>query len=300
MITVAIHRIVSGGYMDKEFKRKLKFNIVSMLIVWIGSAALLYPFIADYQAQLVMNIAVSKLDDTVQHTTSQALLKARKAAQEYDDNLFGIPLHDPFSQDAGYVIPKNYNSVLNLNGDGVMAQLLIPEIDVNLPIYHGISEQSLANGVGHVEYTSTPYGGKNRHSFLAAHRGLPNRVLFTDLNKLHKGSMFYIKVLGETHAYKVNNIQVVKPEDFVATRPESGKDLVTLVTCTPYGVNSHRLLVTGQRVAFKQKELQSLQQDYKLTGMRLVYVLMIVLSVILFILSIVRFVRFLRQGKQQI
>ena len=148
-----------------------------------------------------------------------------------------------------------YESLLNVNGSGMMGYIRIPAIEVELPIYHGTSESVLQVGVGHFEGTSLPVGGEKYHAVLTGHRGLPSKLLFTDMDKLKKGDVFYIKILGETFpesAYEIDQILTVLPEDTKALSIDSGKDYVTLVTCTPYAVNTHRLLVRGHRIPYEE------------------------------------------------
>ena len=152
------------------------------------------------------------------------------------------------------MLPDNYEEVLNLNGDGVMGYLEIPRIDVELPIYHGTSEEVLEKGAGHLEATALPIGGKNRHPVISAHRGLPSAELFTRLDEMEIGDWFYLSVLDETLAYEVDKITVIEPEELEFLTPEENRDLLTLLTCTPYGVNTHRLLVRGTRVPYEETE----------------------------------------------
>lgn len=142
---------------------------------------------------------------------------------------------------------REYGALLNISGDGVMGYLEIPAISVRLPIYHGTSDAVLAKGAGHLEGSSLPVGGPGTHALLSGHRGLPSARLFTDLDELKEGDAFVIHVLGESHVYEVIRTETVLPEETEGIRIEEGADLVTLITCTPYGVNTHRLLVTGER-----------------------------------------------------
>ncbi len=142
---------------------------------------------------------------------------------------------------------REYGALLNISGDGVMGYLEIPAISVRLPIYHGTSDAALAKGAGHLAGSSLPVGGPGTHALLSGHRGLPSARLFTDLDELKEGDAFVIHVLGESHAYEVIRTETVLPEETEGIRIEEGRDLVTLITCTPYGVNTHRLLVTGER-----------------------------------------------------
>jgi sortase A len=166
--------------------------------------------------------------------------EARSAAEAYNNTLAGI------SDDAS-LDEDTYNALLNIDGSGIMGYLEVPKIDVRLAIYHGTGEDALENGVGHLEDTSLPVGGSSTHCVLSGHRGLPSAKLFTDLDKLENGDLFYIYILGETLAYEVDQVLVVEPTQVDALKITPGQDYVTLLTCTPYGVNSHRLLVRGHR-----------------------------------------------------
>ncbi len=172
--------------------------------------------------------------------------------------LSNIDLIDPFSQ-LNNDIDERYQSLLNLDGSGMMGYIQIPKIGVELPIYHGTSEAVLQAGVGHFWGTSLPVGGETSHTVLTGHRGLSTKTLFTNLDKLDIGDVFYIRVLDETLAYQVDQILTVLPEETDALGIESGQDLATLVTCTPYAINTHRLLVRGHRIPYE--EAQKVVQD---------------------------------------
>ena len=149
-----------------------------------------------------------------------------------------------------YVLTHPYDQLLDPDGMGIMGYLEIPKIHITLAIYHGIGKQALENGCGHVEGTSLPIGGKGCHAVLAAHRGLPDAKLFTDLDRMEEGDEFYLHILDQILAYQVDRIRVVRPSEIGGLRIREGRDLVTLLTCTPYGVNTHRLLVRGHRVKY--------------------------------------------------
>lgn len=141
-----------------------------------------------------------------------------------------------------------YESTLNVSGDGIMGVVKIPSIRVNLPIYHGVEESTLQDAIGHIEGSSLPIGGPSTHTIVSGHRGLPSAKLFTDLDQLEVGDYFMFQVLDDTYTYQVDQIKIVEPNDFTYLQIEEGKDLATLQTCTPYGINTHRLLVRGHRV----------------------------------------------------
>ena len=155
-------------------------------------------------------------------------------------------------------IEEDYDSMLDLTGSGIMGSINIPKINLDLPIYHGTSEEVLSVGIGHVEESSLPVGGENTRSILTGHRGLANAKLFTRLDELEKGDMFFVHILNETLAYQVTEIEVIEPDDVESLKIVPEKDLVTLLTCTPYGINSHRLIVTGERTVYEEKEIETI------------------------------------------
>ncbi|MBW3095492.1 class C sortase [Bifidobacterium sp. 64T4] len=224
-------------------------GILAALLVIGGIAVFAYPSVADMLATREHTEVIDSYQKKTAAMPSKKVKAELGAARTYNENLSGDPVHDPFVSDSGYVLPTNYANVLNVNHDGVMGYLSINRISLRLPIYHGTSEDVLAKGVGHMSQTSLPIGGKGTHAVLTGHRGLPSAELFTRLGEMRKGDLFRIEVLGRTVTYKVTDISVVEPNDVDKLVIEPGKDLVTLLTCTPYGVNTQRLLVTGERTA---------------------------------------------------
>lgn len=173
-------------------------------------------------------------------------------ARAYNREMLGnIDLIDPFSQE-DTKLDARYESLLNVDGSGMMGYIRIPKIHIELPIYHGTSETVLQAGVGHFWGTSLPVGGESTHTVLTGHRGLPTKTLFTNMDKLKEGDIFYIKVLDETLAYEIDQIKTVLPEETKGLSIEPGKDYATLVTCTPYAINTHRLLVRGHRIPYQE------------------------------------------------
>lgn len=181
---------------------------------------------------------------------------------------------------------ETYNSILDFTGTGIMGSLSIPKINVNLPIYHGTDEEVLSNGVGHLQGTSFPIGGENTHSALSGHRGLPSSKLLVRLDELEEDDYFFIRTGIETLAYKVCKIQVVKPEDTSAIEIQAGGDLVSLITCTPYGLNTHRLIVTGTRVEFEEKTYDSIEESIPSGREILMTFLPFVIIIIIFFLYV--------------
>ena len=234
-------------------KKKPWTLLVPLLIFGVGAGIFIYPAISNFLAEKEQIGVIKRYQAQVEKAEQEELDAAWQEAVRYNENLSGDPVHDPFIMGSGYVLPENYREVLNIGGDGVMGYVEIPKIDVYLPIYHGTDEEALKKGAGHLEATALPIGEKYRHSVISAHRGLPSAELFTRLDEMKTGDMFYIHVLNKTLAYEVDKIEVIEPEELQALVPVKDKDLVTLLTCTPYAVNTHRLLVRGSRVPYEEK-----------------------------------------------
>lgn len=224
-------------------------TFAALVVVALGLALVSYPFVGDWLNRRAHNAAVSAQGGAVASASPDALAAQREAAVSYNERLLqgSVRVTDPFDQ-AG-LPPGNaeYDSVLDVAGDSVMAELLIPSINVDLPVSHYTSDESLTKGAGHLANTSVPIGGPSTHSVLAAHTGLPTARMFDRLDELRPGDWFVIRVLGEDHFYGVTATEVVEPDEVSSLAVQQGHDLVTLVTCTPYGVNSHRLLVHAER-----------------------------------------------------
>lgn len=259
-------------------------RILSILLLVAGMLVLGYPFISNYLSAKNSSYATDAYDKTVQGMSEESLAEFWREAEEYNENLTGSPVHDPFIPGSGIVMPENYYHVLNV--DGVLGSLEIPKINVKLPIFHGTSDEVLQKSVGHLEGSTLPIGGKNRHSVITGHTGLVNAKIFTDLVELTKGDVFYIKILDQTLAYQVDQIKVIEPEETELLKVVEDQDYVTLLTCTPYGVNSHRLLVRGVRTDFDGKK----QEQVKKTGLtkeqRLLVIAAVVTTVVMLLLII--------------
>lgn len=241
---------------------KKKTAVAPIMVFLIGAGIFLYPFVANQIALYRQSKEITVYESAVSEADKEELERQREEAEKYNDNLSGDPVHDPFVLNSGYVLPENYLNVLNLSGDGVMCYIEIPKISVNLPVYHGTDERVLQKGAGHIEGTALPLGGEYRHSILCAHRGLPSAELFTRLDEMGTGDLFYIHVLGEIHAYEVDRVEVVLPEEISGYLvPEEGKDQITLMTCTPYGVNTHRILVRGTRTEYVPEEKELIRDE---------------------------------------
>lgn len=230
-------------------KKKLS-TILLLLIFFIGLSLLLYPSFSDYWNSFHQSRAIASYTEAVADMQDDTYERMLREADTFNDLIREKADQWVISDEETTL----YNETLDVSGTGIMGYIKIPSIDVALPIYHSTDEGVLQVGVGHVEGTSLPVGGAGTHSVLSGHRGLPSARLFTDIDKLVVGDLFMIQILDETLTYEVDQILIVLPYELDALAIEEGKDLCTLVTCTPYGVNSHRLLVRGHRVENPEEE----------------------------------------------
>ncbi len=261
-------------------KNKKKNYIGLGLLFLIGLSILLYPMISDAWNKHRDNILISKYSSNVSSDeNSEKIDSMWKAAEKYNEQIKQESVPDAFSVRDGEK-DSTYESLLNLNGDGMMGYVEIPVIDVKIPIYHYTTDESLEKGAGHLFGSSLPVGGESTHAILSAHRGLPSAKLFTDLNLVKEGDVFYLHILNQTLAYEVDQIQTVLPDQTESLAITEGKDYVTLVTCTPYAVNTHRLLVRGYRTTVEAaKEAQ--KSEKKVSGVTNPSLPMLILCVVI-------------------
>lgn len=239
----------------KRTKKNYVSKIVIVLLILGGCGLLLYSSVAFWLTNRDQSYAIQNYDDTIAKMEAQEIREEWERAIQYNQNLTPGAVGDPFSQ-GKKEMGEEYLSLLNLKGDGMMGHIKIPRINVDLPIFHGSSAKVLEIGAGHLESTALPVGGEGTHAVITGHTGLNSAKLFTDLIELQLGDEFYVYVLDQVMAYKVDQILTVKPTEVESLRAEEGKDYMTLVTCTPYGINSHRLLVRGERVTYAPEEIE--------------------------------------------
>ena len=232
-------------------------TILLILILLIGLSLMLYPSFADWWNSFHSSRAIASYEEQVANIDDAQYEELWDAAQDYNQSLLHRP-NDFILSDEQQEI---YKSLLDIGGNGIMGYIEIPVIDVMLPIYHGTKESVLQIAVGHLDWTSLPVGGAGSHCVLSGHRGLPSARLFTDLDKLKVGDVFMLHVLNEILTYEIDQILIVEPQDTDPLLIEPGKDLCTLITCTPYGINSHRMLVRGHRI-----ESQEEPKDIRITA----------------------------------
>lgn len=233
-----------------------KSYIVLILICIIGLFLFMFPLIGNYWNSKHSSRAIIEYDEQTQKYDQEDAKKILDEVNSY--NLSLLKRKDEFKLEKEQL--EKYNSLLNIDGYGKMGYIEIPKIGISIPIYHGISEETLSNNVGHLEWSSLPVGGASTHSVLSAHNGLITSKLFTDLWKLKEGDKFIIHVLNDKLIYEVDQINTVKPNDNNFLKIEDGKDLATLITCTPYGINTERLLVRGHRI-IDNKEYSSFSSN---------------------------------------
>lgn len=287
-------------------RRKLS-GILFGLLFLVGFGILAYPTVSNQWNTYRQSRLISNYEQAVSDMQPEDYTKEWEAAREFDSTLVQNNIYgDAFGSDDVDMKDTDYWKVLNVAGDGVMGYLSIPKINIKLAIYHGTAEDVLQTGIGHMNGTSLPIGGESTHSVLAAHRGLPSARLFTDIDQLKQGDMFYIHVLDETMAYQVDQILDMVDKDDHETLEEAlqiqeGEDQVTLFTCTPYGVNSHRLLVRGTRVPYNgEEEVESTPVDSMLRAIQNYYMLYLILglAVTLLVILIMKFL-FDRKNKKR-
>lgn len=254
-----------------------KFFKKDIIIFVIGLALVCYPIVSNFIENSSYHDLIKTYEDEVNNLDDEKKQQIINTANDWNEALYlkqqGLSVNDQ----------NNYESILNIN-NGIMGSIEIPKIDVNLPIYHGTSDDILNIGTGHVEDSSMPIGGINTHTVITGHSGLPSAKLFTRLDELEEKDIFYIYVLDEVLAYEIDKIEIVLPEKADCTI-EDGKDLATLVTCTPYGINTHRLMLTGHRIPYKQSVKDKIRKNLPSNHELIIYAIplvFIVLAIIIF------------------
>ena len=262
----------------KKFKEKIHISSIFMIS---GIIICCLPLVFDFITNRKQQSLIRSYEYEIEEKTDIDLEAELEMAHKYNEILFktnGILVgNNEYTQVMG-----NYENILNISGSGMMGVVQIPNINVDLPIYHGTDDKVLSNAVGHVEYSSFPVGGENTRALISAHRGSPTAKLFTRLDELKQGDLFFIKICGEKLAYEINDITVIKPEDMDKLDIVPNEDLVSLITCTPYGVNTHRLIVTGHRVPYVEQEENEIKPNM-LSFRETLFILIPMIFVFLFI-----------------
>ena len=242
-------------------KRKNTIIIICfILVILLGAGAAAYPLIASINNEHTQSLVQTEYEEKLQQLDTSEIDAALAAAREYNKTISTVQIEDVDKIKAD--LPP-YEDLLNLANNGIMGYIEIPAINIDLPIYHGTTGAAMEKGAGHMEGTSLPVGGIGTHAVISAHSGMASAKLFTDLDKLKLGDMFFITVCNQKLAYEVDNIAVVEPTDIDLIRIDTQQDYVTLLTCTPYGVNTHRLLVRGHRVDMAEEAISEVEEKVK-------------------------------------
>ena len=239
-------------------KRKNTIIIICfILVILLGAGAAAFPLFASINNEHTQSLVQTEYEEKLQQLDTSEIDAALAAAREYNKTISTVQIEDIDKIKAD--LPP-YEDLLNLANNGIMGYIMIPAINIDLPIYHGTTGAAMEKGAGHMEGTSLPVGGIGTHAVISAHSGMASAKLFTDLDKLELGDMFFITVCNQKLAYEVDNIAVVEPTDIDLIRIDTQQDYVTLLTCTPYGVNTHRLLVRGHRVKMAEEDIAEVEE----------------------------------------
>lgn len=269
---------------------KNKIGILLVLMLFVGVCGLLYPSVSQYWNSRTQTQAVENYREILETLQPEDYDEFLEEAEKYNVALNDLkyPLTDYYKIDG-------YNNILDISGSGIMGYISVPKLGVEIPMYHGISAEVLNVACGHLEGTSLPIGGESTHSVLSAHRGLPHAKLFTELDKMEVGDTFTITVLNQTVTYQVDQIKVVLPNETQDVQIVEGEDLCTLLTCTPYGINSHRLLVRGTRIENAAPILHVTSSAYRIDSL---VATPVVAAPILFVLLIVLMIKYRDKGSK--
>lgn len=258
-------------------------TIIMIILFFIGLLTLFYPTLSNYYNEKIGSKTIYNYENIIDSYDFNKFKEIKDNAIKYNKDL--SKLSDPLID---YKEIKNYENILNVNDEGMMGYLSIDKIRVEIPIYHGTSNDTLNSFVGHVEGTSLPIGGNSTHSVLSAHRGLPSAKLFSDLDKLEVGDIFKIIVLDEALTYKVDKISIVKPNNSKELMNVKDKDYVTLITCTPYGINTHRLLVRGVRVDNNVNKFYISTEGFKINKLIVIPILTLPIIILLILIIVIK------------
>ena len=279
--------------------------IIIIVLLFLGGAGLvLYPVVSSWYMGRHQGQVIADYDAEAAKLSQAQMEEELEKARRYNESLLGnVVLTDPFNAEGLEEQNTEYEDLLNIGGDGVMGSVEIPGQNIYLPIYHGTDSVSLEKGAGHLQNSSLPVGGKGTHAVISGHTALPTAELFTDLDQVEKGDVFYIHILKETLAYRVYDIETVLPEQVESLGIVQGRDLVTLVTCTPYGINSHRLLIHAERTVYDGEQgdqaaaMQKSLWQWLLSQKTFLLSAGLILIVLLY--GIIRFIRRIRKNSRR-
>jgi len=286
-------------YQKNSVKKKI-LNVFFSFILLIGLGIMFYPTISNIYYNVTTAGIIEEYKADISKKTIANKEEILNKAKEYNQNNVVYQIEDIFTTNKIYK-DKDYDNILKINDEGLIAYIEIPKIKVKLPIYHGTSDEVLNKGIGHLKGSSFPIGGEKNHTILAGHRGLPSAKLFTDVNLLKKGDIFTIYVLDEILTYEVDKISVVKPNEVHSLQVNDNGDYVSLVTCTPYAVNTHRLIIRGKRIEnLSKKQMDGIKPAMKVsTGYFIITTLGMFVIIILLIAIIYRIIKIINNRKSK-
>lgn len=266
--------------------KKKMLNFILLIILLAGIAMLLYPTVSEYWNSIHQSQVIGRYEESLETIDQEEYSELLEMAEEYNQKLIDS---EELTFVNGEPVSEIYQSQLEINDSGMIGSIEIPSADINLPIYLGTSESVLSVGVGHLEGSSLPIGGESTHTVLAGHRGLPSSSLFTNLDQIEIGDVFTVTVLGDVIAYEVYQITIVEPDEISDLLIEEGKELCTLITCTPYGVNTHRMLVQGYRVEYEeQSELTITEEAILIDPTTVAFILAVGICLVMVMILMVR------------
>ncbi len=278
----------------ERLKKHLPTIIIGLIFV-VGVCVLLYPTFASWWNGQRQSRAVATYEQAVEQMPQTDYSELYEAAKAYNEKLYRMGSADTIPRPD---LIEGYEDALRVSGTSVMGYVTIDKINVNLPIYHGTSDSSLSAGAGHLEGTSLPIGGENTHCVISGHRGLPSARMFTDLDKLDIGDTFQLHVLGDTLAYEIDQIVTVLPTEIEELYIHKGEDLCTLMTCTPYGINTHRLLLRGHRIPYEEEEEETAATASSNGSNRIIIIIVIVAGAVILIFLLSQLLVTLAQKKK--
>ena len=282
----------------KKKKSNLLSNIFIGLLFVVGLLVLLYPTISDAWNRYRNSLLIVNYEDRLSHLSEEDYSKLWQSAREYNEKHVMNVFSDAFN-DESYQLSHPYDQMLNPAGDNIMGYIDVPKIGQKLAIGHGTGAYILERGVGHVEGTSLPIGGPSTHSVLAGHRGLPRAKIFSDLDQVIIGDKFFLYILDDVLAYEIDQIEVVEPDDASLLQIEEGKDLCTLLTCTPYGVNSHRMLIRGHRIPYVPEDIIEQQGERRISERDRPIIFAVIGLIVFFLIVIAMKIYLARKNKKK-
>lgn len=285
---------------SQKHKKKTKIKLIFLILLWFMAIGVMcYPLAIRFIGQTANNATMSGYNAQAAQLTEEQKQTSLAQAKLYNEAIYNRQMGYSMTQEQTEIL-KQYNDILKVGTSDMIGEIAIPSIDTDLPIFHGTDDNALESGIGHMSISSFPVGGENTRAVLTGHSGLTSSKLFTRLDELKKGDKFYIKVLDEIHAYKVTRIEVINKEDVKTLAIDSGEDEVSLITCYPFGQNTHRLVVTGTRTKYSGKKIPAMQKGVPASWHETLTYVLPVFLIVLFIIAMYKKYRRYKKRKKKI